>query len=377
MNLPTDDIKDITIIGAGPSGLFTAFQAGMHEASVRIIDSMPEPGGQLTALYPEKYIFDAPGFTKITAKELAENLFAQANQFTPEFCLNETVITIANAKVPAGSTVPSGSSPQLAQKGTELNSVPGLVAEHPGQDRDGETAFELLTDKGRYLSKAVIIAAGLGAFKPRSPGKPGIDKFEGNGVYYTVKEKGSFRGKDIVIAGGGDSALDWVINLLDTAQKIYLVHRSDTFRAHPHTVQLVSEQAKQGRIQVLTPYEIKEVTGNEHLEYVALSDGSGREVPIKADALLLMLGFTSDLGPIGKWGLEIDDSRIKVGQNMAASRKGIFAVGDIANYPGKLKLILTGFSDGAQAVRSAVPYIRPGDKFRHVHSTSSKLFGKT
>lgn len=341
MNLPIDDIKDITIIGAGPSGLFTAFQAGMHEASVRIIDSLPEPGGQLTALYPEKYIFDAPGFTKITAKELAENLFAQANQFAPEFCLNETVITIANAQV-----------------------------------RDGETTFELVTDKGRYLSKTVIIAAGLGAFKPRSPGKPGIDKFEGNGVYYTVKEKGSFKGKDIVIAGGGDSALDWVINLLDTAGQISIVHRTDTFRAHPHTVQLVSEQAKQGRIQVLTPYEIKEVTGNEHLEYVILSDSNGKEVPIKADALLLMLGFTSDLGPIGKWGLEIDDSRIKVGQNMETNRKGIFAVGDIANYPGKLKLILTGYSDGAQAVRSAVPYIRPGDKFRHVHSTSSKLFAR-
>jgi len=339
-----EDIKDITIIGAGPSGLFTAFQAGMYEASVRIIDSMPEPGGQLTALYPEKYIFDVPGFTRITAKELAGNLFAQANQFSPEIRLNETVMDIA--------------------LGTELNSVP----------ESGGNILEVVTDKGRHLSKTVIIAAGLGAFKPRGLMKPGIDKFEGKGVYYAVREKDYFKGKDVVIAGGGDSALDWVINLLDITKSITLVHRTDTFRAHPNTVKQVSEHAGRGRIQVFTPYEVKEVSGGESLEKVILSDGNGKEVALRTDALLLMLGFTSDLGPIGKWGLEIDDNRIKVSQNMETNRSGIFAVGDIANYPGKLKLILTGFSDGAQAVRSAVPYIRPGDKLRHVHSTSSKVF---
>ena len=346
MNMAIEDIKDITIIGAGPSGLFTAFQAGMYEASVRIIDSMPEPGGQLTALYPEKYIFDAPGFTRITAKELAGNLFAQANQFSPEIRLNETVMDIA--------------------LGTELNSVP----------ESGGNILEVVTDKGRHLSKTVIIAAGLGAFKPRGLMKPGIDKFEGKGVYYAVREKDYFKGKDVVIAGGGDSALDWVINLLDIARNISIVHRTDTFRAHPHTVKLVSEQAAHGRVQVLTPYEIKEVTGGDSLEKVIISDSNGKEVALHTDALLLMLGFTSDLGPIGKWGLDIDDSRIKVGNNVETNRMGIFAVGDIANYPGKLKLILTGFSDGAQAVRSAVPYIRPGDKLRHVHSTSSKVFTK-
>ncbi len=342
-----DEIKDITIIGAGPSGLFTAFQAGMHEASVRIIDSMPEPGGQLTALYPEKYIFDAPGFTRITAKELAANLFAQANQFNPDLCLNETVIEM------------------IAAAGTELNSVPAR-----------ETTFEVVTDKGRYLSKTVIIAAGLGAFTPRSLGRPGMDKFAGKGVYYAVREKDSFKGKDVVIAGGGDSAFDWVINLLDIAGSVTLVHRTDTFRAHPHTIKQVSQYASQGRIQIFTPYEIKEAAGSESLENVILLDSNGKEITLRADALLLMLGFTSDLGPIGKWGLEIDDNRIKVNQNLETNRRGIFAVGDIANYPGKLKLILTGFSDGAQAVKSAVPYIRPGDKLRHVHSTSSKLFAR-
>lgn len=334
-------MKDITIIGAGPSGLFTAFQAGMYEASVRIIDSMPEPGGQLTALYPEKYIFDAPGFTKITAKELAGNLFAQANQFAPELRLNETVVEIKQVQ----------------------------------DDREAEF-FEIVTDKGRCLSKTVIIAAGLGAFKPRSLGRPGIDRFEGKGVYYAVREKDHFKGKNIVIAGGGDSAFDWAVNLLDVAKSIVIVHRTDTFRAHPNTIKQVSEHASQGRIKILTPYEIKEATGNVSLEKVILSDSSGKEVMLQADALLLMLGFTSDLGPIGKWGLEIDDSRVKVGQNLETNRRGIFAVGDIANYPGKLKLILTGFSDGAQAVRSAIPYLRPGDKLRHVHSTSSKLFSR-
>ena len=360
------EIKDITIIGAGPSGLFTAFQAGMYEATVRIIDSMPEPGGQLTALYPEKYIFDAPGFTKITAKELAGNLFAQANQFSPEIRLNETVIEIKQVCHPEFI---SGSQ---AMPGHEILKQ----VQDDRKDDVGDDRFEVVTDKGRYLSKTVIIAAGLGAFKPRSLGRPGIDRFEGKGVYYAVREKDFFKGKDIVIAGGGDSAFDWAVNLLDVAKSIVIVHRTDTFRAHPNSIKQVSEYTSQGRIKIFTPYEIKEAAGNERLEKVILSDSSGNEVTLQADALLLMLGFTSDLGPIGKWGLEIDDSRVKVGQNLETNRRGIFAVGDIANYPGKLKLILTGFSDGAQAVKSTVPYIRPGDKLRHVHSTSSKLFSR-
>lgn len=329
-------VKDITIIGAGPSGLFTAFQAGMHEASVRIIDSMSEPGGQLTALYPEKYIFDAPGFSKVTAKDFADNLFAQANQFTPELRLNETVIDIRNS---------------------------------------GDL-FDVVTDKGRYRSKTVIIAAGLGAFQPRTLAIPEIGRFEGNGIHYIVREKGFFKGKDVVIAGGGDSALDWVINLLDTARDISLVHRRDTFRAHPNTVQQVSAKAAEGRVRVFTSCEVKGVSGSRKLEEVVIVDAAGKEVVLRANALLLMLGFTSDLGPIEKWGLDIEDGRIRVNTGMETNRKGVFAIGDIANYPGKLKLILTGFSEGALAVRSAVPYIRPGDKFRHAYSTSLKIFSK-
>lgn len=336
-----EETKDITVIGAGPSGLFSAFQAGMHEASVRIIDSMSEPGGQLTALYPEKSIFDAPGFSKVTARDFADNLFEQANQFTPELRFNETV------------------------RGVEEVSTEG-----------GEALFEVMTGTGRYLSKTVIIAAGLGAFQPRTLAVPEMAKFEGNGVHYIVREKGFFKGKDVVIAGGGDSALDWVMNLLDTARDIALVHRRDAFRAHPNTIQQVSAKAAEGRIRVFTSCEVKEVHGNGKLEEVVIVDAAGKENVLRADALLLMLGFTSDLGPIEKWGLDIEDSRIKVNMGMETNRKGVFAIGDIANYPGKLKLILTGFSEGALAVRSVVPYIRPGDKFKHAYSTSLKIFSK-
>jgi len=341
-----EEVKDITIIGAGPSGLFTAFQAGMHEASVRIIDSMSEPGGQLTALYPEKYIFDAPGFSKVTAKDFADNLFAQANQFTPELRLNETVVDISKG-------------------GVEEISMGG-----------GESLFEVVTGMGRYRSKTVIIAAGLGAFQPRTLAIPEMGRFEGNGIHYLIREKEFFKGKDVVIAGGGDSALDWAMNLLDTARDISLVHRRDAFRAHPNTIQQVSANAAQGRIRVFTSCEVKGVHGSGKLEEVAVVDAAGKEVVLRADALLLMLGFTSDLGPIEKWGLDIEDSRIRVNTGMETNRKGVFAIGDIANYPGKLKLILTGFSEGALAVRSAVPYIRPGDKFRHAYSTSLKIFSK-
>lgn len=331
-----EEIKDITIIGAGPSGLFAAFQAGMYEESVRIIDSISEPGGQLSALYPEKYIFDAPGFPKITAKDLVKNLFNQADQFSPELRLNEKALEIVNSA----------------------------------------DVFHVKTDKGLYLTKTVIIAAGFGAFKPRTLGLPDIERFEGRGVYYFVRGKNLFKGKDVVIVGGGDSAIDWALNLIDTAGEITLVHRKETFRAHPDSVRRITEYSKTGRIKILTPYEVKSVTGTEYPKEVIITDLTGKEVFIKANHILLLLGFTSDLGPIENWGVDIEDSRIKVDINMETNRKGIFAVGDIANYPGKLKLILTGFSDAAQAVRRSVPYVRPRGKMRDIHSTSLKVFDK-
>lgn len=336
------EIKDITIIGAGPAGLFTALQAGMHDASIRIIDSISEPGGQLAALYPEKYIYDVPGFPRVTAKDLATNLFEQANQFSPELRLNETALDI----------------------------------ETPYLKREEGGLFNVITDKGCYPTRVVIIAAGFGAFSPRTLDIPGIEQFEDSGVYYFVREKESFRNKDVVIVGGGDSALDWALNLIDIAGEVSLIHRRDTFRAHPNTIQQVFDNVKKRRIKLFTPYEVKGLYGDTELKEIVISGSDAKEESIRADALLLLLGFTSDLGPIEKWGLEIEDNRVKVDVNMETSRNGIFAVGDIANYPGKLKLILTGFSDAAQAVRNSVSYIRHGDKVRHAHSTSLKMFSQ-
>ena len=340
----SDEIKDITIIGAGPSGLFTAFQAGMHEMSSRVIDSMPEPGGQLTALYPEKYIFDAPGFPRITARELATNLFIQADQFNPEWRFNETVVDIKD--------IPSAYS-----------------------DKALDSILEVITDNGRYLTKSIVIAAGLGAFKPRTIGLPEIEGLVGKSIFYSVKKKDLFKDMDVVIVGGGDSALDWVLNLVDIARSITLVHRSNTFRAHPKSVSDVLRLSENGKVNLYTSSNVSKVEGRERLEEVIIRRGN-EEIRTKADMLLLMLGFVSDLGPIGKWGLQIEDGRVKVGMHMETNRKGIFAVGDIANYPGKLKLILTGFSDAAQAVRNALLHIRPGDRVRHAHSTSLKIFNK-
>jgi len=340
----TEGITDITIVGAGPSGLFTAFEAGMHELSARVIESLPEPGGQLTALYPEKYIFDVPGFPKITARELAENLYTQAAQFDAEWRFNETVL--------------------------DLKEVPNPEEKGPG------FLYEVITDKAKYLTRSVIIAAGLGAFKPRTIGISEVENLVGKGIAYSVRNKDELKGLDIVIVGGGDSAIDWTLNLVDIAGSITLVHRRDTFRAHPRMVSDMLELVKAGRVQLFTSYEVSRVHGSDKLEGLTIRGKDGKEVYLKADRLFLLIGFVSDLGPIGKWGLEIEDNRIKVGLTMESNRKGIFAVGDIANYPGKLKLILTGFSDAAQAVRNALIHIKPGEKVRHVHSTSLKIFRK-
>ncbi len=288
--------------------------------------------------------------------------------------MNETAVDIIEIRHTAPrNSHPAEEAPGLPEE-TSKTIMPAPGVHHPAGEILSSPIFEVATDKGHYLSRAVIIAAGLGAFKPRTLDIPVIQKFEGKGVYYLIREKEAFRGKDVVIVGGGDSALDWVMNLLDTAGNITLVHRRETFRAQPKILQEVAENAERGRIRILTPCEVTGVSGNKRLEEVVVVDGSGKETAIRTDALLLMLGFTSDLGQIGKWGLDLDDSRIKVNPNMETTRKGIFAVGDIANYPGKLKLILTGFSEGAQAVRNAVLFLRPGDKVKHSYSTSLKIF---
>ena len=335
----SDEIRDITIIGAGPVGLVTAFWAGMREASSRVIDSLPELGGQLTTLYPEKWIFDVPGHPRVLAKDLVEQLRVQSlEQFDVPVHLETT-------------------------------------ADRVEYEDDG--VLRLVTDQGDFLSRTIIIAGGHGAFEPKK--LPGYDMtpWEGKGAYYLVGEKSEFAGKDVVIIGGGDSACDWVINLLDTAGSITLVHRREGFRAHEVTVGEIMQAAEAGRVDVRTPYQVKEVAGNGRIERLTLfhSENEDEVVELPCDAVLLQLGFKTALGPLKEWPLEIEKGSIKVDPVMKTSMEGVWAAGDITTFEGKLKLIATGFSEAAIAVAQAVHHIRPEMKIQPKYSTNTGVPG--
>jgi thioredoxin reductase (NADPH) len=333
-----DEVRDITVIGAGPVGLSTAFWAGMREASSRIIDSLPELGGQLTTLYPEKWIFDVPGYPRVLARDLVEQLREQAlEQFDVPVHLETTAETISWED--------------------------GVVVLH--------------TDRGDLRSRTVIVAGGHGAFEPKK--LPGYDMtpWEGRGAYYLVGEKSEFAGKKVIIVGGGDSALDWTINLLDTAEEITLVHRREGFRAHEVTVGQVNEAAEQGRVDLKVPYQIKDVAGNGSVEKVVLfhSDDESTEVELDCDAILLQLGFKTALGPLKEWGFEVIKGAIAVDPVMRTSLEGVWACGDITTFEGKLKLIATGFAESAIAVAQAVHHIRPETKIQPKYSTNTGVPG--
>jgi thioredoxin reductase (NADPH) len=330
------NIKDVTIIGGGPVGIAAAFRAGMHEASARIIEVAPQLGGQMTALYPEKYIYDVFGLPKILAKALSENLVIQANQFWPEVRLSE-------------------------------------MAEHLRQKDDG--LFEVMTDKGVYQSRAVIITGGIGIITPRRLDTEGSERLEGRGIYYSVRRKEEFMDKDIIIVGGGDSALDWVLNLADVARKITLVHRSDEFEGHASSARQVHRlAATNGRVRVLTSSVVEQVHGTDRFEGVTIKNWKGLRQTIQADALLPMIGFKINLGSLQQWGLElVNKKQIVVNSRMQTNLPGVFAAGDIANYPGKIKLIATGFAEAAIAVKSALEYIHPEQKVRVQFSSVAGL----
>jgi thioredoxin reductase (NADPH) len=299
-----DEIVDITVIGAGPVGMCTAFWAGMREASSRVIDSLPELGGQLTTLYPEKWIFDVPGHPRVLARDLVEMLRQQSlEQFDVPVHLNTTAQTIS--------------------------------WEGEGEDR----LVVLHTDRGDLRSRAVIVAGGHGAFEPKK--LPGYDMtpWEGRGAHYIVGEKSVFEGKRVLIVGGGDSACDWVVNLLDTASEIRLVHRREGFRAHELTVGQVLEAAERGDVMLHVPFQIKEVYGDGGIERVRLfhSDEHERELEIEVDAILLQLGFKTALGPLKDWGFEVVKGAIVVDQVMKTSLDRIWACGDITTFDGKLQ----------------------------------------
>lgn len=326
--MTNQDTYDITIIGGGPSGLFAAFYSGLRDTRTKIIDSLPQLGGQLAALYPDKYIYDIPGFPKVLARELVDRQVEQAMQFSPAVCLNEKVTGLTHRDDDL----------------IELRTKPGNV----------------------HLSRAVIIAAGVGAFVPRTLDIPDLERMEGKGVYYFVQNLEAFRGQRVLVVGGGDSALDWAHSLLGIANEVTLIHRRGKFRAHEQAVKEVLISA----CNVLPCYELKALYGDERVEAATIFDNrSGEETTLDVDAVVLGLGFLANLGPIKEWGLEIVRNSIVVDNSMTTNLPGVYAVGDITTYDGKLKLIATATAEAAIAVNYAKNYIDPKAKVSPGHSS--------
>ena len=333
-------LTDITIIGAGPTGLFGAFYAGMRGASCRLVDALPALGGQLVALYPEKYIFDVAGFPKVLAKDLVKGLAEQALQFGCEVHLDEIV--------------------------TGLRKV----------EDGGIGHFLLETDKEVYPSRTLLIAGGIGAFEARKLPADGVEVWEGRGLDYKVLDPGGFAGQRVLIVGGGDSAFDWVVNLAPIARSVMLIHRRDGFRAHAATIREVERLQQAGRCDVRTFTEVQTIEGGERIERVTLLNNKTKIVEtLPFDAVLPQLGFHSDLGAIKAWGLDTQKAHIVVNRVMSTNVPGIYAAGDIATYEGKLKLIATGAGEAATAVNNAVHYIDPKRKVDPGHSSDLDIFG--
>jgi thioredoxin reductase (NADPH) len=341
------DIRDITIIGAGPVGLNCAFWAGMREASARVVDSLPDIGGQLTALYPEKWIYDVPGFTRVLAKDLVEALRRQSlEQFDVPVHLSTSALSVD----------------YLEQNGSRP-----------------ERVIRLNTDGGPLYSRTVIISGGHGAFEPKRLTGFDMSAWEGRGAHYLVSEKAAFFKKNVVVVGGGDSACDWALNLLDTAATITLVHRREGFRAHEVTVKELEAQRRAGKVAVYVPYEIAEVCGDGQISglYLRRTDDPGTGAYLDCDAVLLQLGFKTQLGPLKDWPLAIEKGAICVDHTMHTAMEAVYACGDVATYEGKLKLIATGFSEAAIAVAQAVHHIRPETKLQPKYSTNTGVPGVT
>ncbi|SFI08235.1 NAD(P)/FAD-dependent oxidoreductase [Halpernia frigidisoli] len=329
---------DLLIIGAGPTGLFAVFEAGLLKMKCHLIDALPQPGGQLTELYPKKPIFDIPGYPTVNAGELVDNLMEQIKQFQPGFTLGETAETINKLE-------------------------------------DG--TFEVTTNKGTvHHAKAVAIAGGLGTFEPRKPLLENIEKFEENGVEYFVKEPEHFRNKKIVIAGGGDSALDWAIFLSDVASEVTLIHRRNEFRGALDSVEKVQALKDAGKIKLITPAEVVALKGDSHI--TGLSIKSNDEIlDIDTDFFIALFGLTPKLGAIANWGLDIEKNAIKVNNALdyQTNIDGIYAIGDVNTYPGKLKLILCGFHEATMMCQSVYNRINPGKKYVLKYTTVSGVDG--
>nr|WP_163528639.1 NAD(P)/FAD-dependent oxidoreductase [Halobacillus ihumii] len=325
-----EKVYDITIIGGGPVGLFTAFYAGMRQSSVKIVESLPHLGGQLTALYPEKYIYDVGGFPKVKAQDLVDRLTEQANYFDPTVCLEEMVEDLE-------------------------------VLE--------DQTIKLTTNHGVHYTKTVIITAGNGAFSPRKLDLENALQYEGKNLHYHIKDLNRFKDKYVLLFGGGDSAVDWALMLEPLAKQVTLVHRRDKFRAHEHSV----EQLLNSKVSIKTPYKPERFNGNEELIHETVIRHSKKEDDqhcIKVDDVIVNFGFLASLGPMKNWGLEIEKNSIVVNSKMETAIPGVYAAGDICTYDGKVKLIASGFGEGPTAVNNAKAYMDPKAKVQPKHSTS-------
>ncbi len=327
-------IADVTIIGAGPAGLFGAFYAGLRELKVEIIDALDEPGGQLAALYPEKFIYDVPGYPKVIARDLVKHLVDQTMMWQPKMSLGERVQKL---------------------------------------DHGEDGVITLTTDKTQHKTRSVLICGGVGAFTPKKLPNPEFVQYENNGLYYSVKEKSVFRGKNLLVVGGGDSAVDWALNLEDYAKHVTLIHRRDQFRALGKSV----TELMNSDVEVKTFYELKTIAGTGKVQSATIFDNRTKEeTTIPVDAVILTLGFNVDLGPIKQWGLDMVGTRyIKVGRKQETNIPGVFAAGDISAEEGiePLNLIATGFAQACTAVNFMFQYLNPGSKIFPGHSSEKKL----
>ena len=324
---------DTLIIGAGPVGLFCVHQLGIIGLKCEVVDNLDKIGGQCIELYPDKPIYDIPAVPECTGEELTNNLIEQIKAFKTNFHLNERVEEIKKA----------------------------------------EKKWLIKTNKGtKFEASSIIIAAGVGSFEPRKFPTKEIEKYEGKQILYSIKDKKIFKDKTVTIFGGGDSALDWAIELSNTS-KVILVHRRDEFRGMQASIDKVNQLKDEGKIEVHTKYQLGSVNGNEKVESIKIKHDDERIKEIKTDYVLGFFGLIMQLGPIAEWGLNLDKKTVPVNtENFETNKEGIFAIGDICTYPGKLKLILSGFHEGALAARGCFKYAKPDEKYRFEFTTSSK-----
>jgi thioredoxin reductase (NADPH) len=329
---------DAVIIGAGPVGLFSVFELGILGLNAHIIDNLDKIGGQCIELYPDKPIYDIPGVPDCTGEDLIKNLLQQIKPFKPEFHLNQRVNEL--------------------KKNNELWNV-------------------ITSDNKIFETPNIIIAGGVGSFEPRKVDIKNVEKFEGKSFYYSVKDKSKFKDQIVAVFGGGDSALDWTLELSNIAKKVYLIHRRDNFKGAPHTLNKIKGIAKSGKIEIKTFYQLKGINGDKNLENIEIQKNNEAIETLKIDSVIAFFGLKMELGPIANWGLNLEEKSILVNtKNFQTNEKGIFAIGDICTYPGKLKLILSGFHEGALAARECFVRARPNENLVFQYTTSSTQIHK-